>query len=70
MGSLVGSYGVNFAPMGPDIDIGCEAASIRGHSSNWMAGFVRVMKFSFAMLGRPGISVTLMPQAIPLITTP
>lgn len=50
MRSLVESYGVAFAPMGPDIDIGRETAIIRGHSPNWMAGFLRVMEFSFAML--------------------
>lgn len=97
MRGLVESYGVSFAPIGPDIDIGHEAAVIRGHSPNWMIGFMRVMKFSFAMLeqaypellelcrpadliivshtaagsieaaklGRPTVSVTLMPQAIP-----
>ncbi len=47
---LVKSYGVQFAPMGPDIDIGHETAVIRGRSPNWMIGFMRVMKFSFAML--------------------
>ncbi len=95
---LVESYGVNFAPMGPDIDIGHETAIIRGHSPHWMVGFMRVMKFSFTMLeqsheellklcrngdlvivshtaagsmeadqiGLPTVSVTLMPQAIPV----
>ena len=98
MRSLVEAYGVDFAPMGPDIDIGHEAAVIRGRSSNWMIGFMRVMKFSFSMLeqshqqlielcrgvdlvivshsaagsieadqlGLPTVSVTLMPQAIPV----
>lgn len=50
MRGLVESYGVIFAPMGPDIDIGYETAVIRGKSPNWMVGFMRVMKFSFAML--------------------
>jgi UDP:flavonoid glycosyltransferase YjiC (YdhE family) len=98
MRGLVESYGVDFAPMGPDIDIGHEAARIRAKSPNWMVGFMRVMKFSFAMLeqshpgllklcrgadlvivshsaagrmeadklGLPTISVTLMPEAIPV----
>lgn len=48
--SLVESYGVPFAPMGPDIDLGKEAALIRGKSKNFMMGFLRVMKFSFRML--------------------
>ncbi len=50
MRGLVESYGVPFAPMGPDIDIGYEAAVIRANAPHWMVGFMRVMKFSFAML--------------------
>jgi sterol 3beta-glucosyltransferase len=52
MGGLVESYGVTFAPMGPDIDIAHEAARIREKSPNWLLGFMRVMKFSFSMLER------------------
>jgi hypothetical protein len=57
MRGLVESYGVDFAPMGPDIDIGAEAARIRAKSPHWMVGFMRVMKFSFAMLEKahPGL---------------
>jgi UDP:flavonoid glycosyltransferase YjiC (YdhE family) len=47
---LVESYGVDFSPMGPNIDIGYEAAVIRANAPHWMVGFMRVMKFSFAML--------------------
>lgn len=50
MRHLVESYGIPFAAMGPDIDIGYEAAKIRGRSKNWMLGFKRVMDFSFSML--------------------
>jgi sterol 3beta-glucosyltransferase len=95
---LVESYGVSLAPMGPDIDIGRETATIRGKSPGCMVGFMHVMKFSFTMLEQlhadlldlcrgvdlvivlhsvagsmeadklrlPTISVTLMPQAIPV----
>lgn len=98
MRELVESYGIPFAPMGPDIDIGHEAARIRAKSPHWMVGFMRVMKFSFSMLeqshpsllelcrgadlvivshsaagrmeadkfGLPTVSVTLMPEAIPV----
>lgn len=48
--TLVESYEVPFAPMGPDVDLGKEAALIRGKSKNFMMGFLRVMKFSFRML--------------------
>jgi UDP:flavonoid glycosyltransferase YjiC (YdhE family) len=50
MRTLVESYGVNFAPIGLDIDIAHETAIIRGKSPHWMIGFMRVMKFSFSML--------------------
>ncbi|MBI4927200.1 MAG: glycosyltransferase [Anaerolineae bacterium] len=50
MRRLVEQYGVTFAPIGPDIDIGYETALIRGKSPNWVVGFLRVMKFSFNML--------------------
>jgi UDP:flavonoid glycosyltransferase YjiC (YdhE family) len=50
MRSLVESYNVTFASIGPDIDIARETAIIRDKSSNWLVGFSRVMKFSFAML--------------------
>lgn len=47
---LIESYGIPFAPMGPDIDIGEETAKIRRRSPNWMLGFMRVMKFAFSMV--------------------
>ncbi|MEJ2353751.1 MAG: glycosyltransferase [Anaerolineales bacterium] len=50
MRALVQSHGVAFAPMGPDIDIGEEAAAIRVRSRNVLVGLVRVMRFSFNML--------------------
>lgn len=50
MRGLVEGYGVLFAPIGPDIDIGEEAARIRARSPNFLTGFMRVMKFSFSML--------------------
>lgn len=50
MRSLVEFYNIPFAPIGPDIDIGFEAAAIRDRASNFMTGMIRVMKFSFAML--------------------
>lgn len=98
MRGLVESYGVDFAPIGPDIDIGYEAAMIRANAPHFLIGFMRVMKFTFAMLeqahpgllelcrgadlvivshsaagsmeadklGLPTVSVTLIPQAIPV----
>jgi sterol 3beta-glucosyltransferase len=50
MAQLVKRYNVKFASIGPDIDIGREAAIIRAIAPHWMIGFMRVMKFSFKML--------------------
>ena len=50
MEELVTSYGIPFAPMGPEIDIGREAARIRENAWHWLIGFRRVMKFSFRIL--------------------
>jgi hypothetical protein len=50
MRGLVESYGMDFAPVGPDTDISHEAAPIRARSPHWMLGFMCVMRFTFAML--------------------
>ena len=50
MRSIVESYGVDFAPIGPDIDIGQETGAIQANAPHWAIGFMRVMKFSFRML--------------------
>lgn len=50
MEELVTAHGVPFAPIGPDVDIGREAARMRGSSRNWLLGFRRVMHFTFAIL--------------------
>ena len=51
-GGLIESYGVPFAPIGPNIDIGEETAKIRRRSPNWILGFIRVMNFAFDMVER------------------
>jgi len=51
MRNLVESYEVPFAPMGPDIDIGYEAAKIRGRSKNWMLGFQKGYGFFLLHVG-------------------
>ena len=50
MRELVEFYEVPFVPVGPDIDIGRDAADIRNRSFHFMIGMMRVMKFSFAVL--------------------
>ncbi len=50
MQALVEAYGVAFAPIGPDVDIGKMAAAIRGRSRNWLLGFIRVMQFTVSII--------------------
>lgn len=52
MRGLVETYGVEFAPIGPDIDIGHEAAAIRARAPHWILGLMRVMRFTFTMLAQ------------------
>jgi sterol 3beta-glucosyltransferase len=47
---LVESYGLTFAPIGPDIDLALEVARLRGNARSLDGGFMRVMRFSFDML--------------------
>jgi UDP:flavonoid glycosyltransferase YjiC (YdhE family) len=67
MRGLVESYQVEFAPIGPDIDIAYETAVIRGKSPNWMVGFMRVMKFSFSMLEKSHADLLKLCQGVDLV---
>ncbi len=51
MGELVRAHGVPFAPIGPDVDIGLEAARIRGNSRHWLLGMKRTMDFALRITG-------------------
>ena len=70
MRGLVESYGVSFAPMGPDIDIGQEAAKLRRRSPTWMIGFIRVMKFSFDMLEQSHADILKLCQGVDFVIVP
>jgi sterol 3beta-glucosyltransferase len=52
MHTLVESYGVNFAPLGPDIDLAQEAAAVRARSPNAWLGLIRAMRMSFDVLDK------------------
>jgi sterol 3beta-glucosyltransferase len=47
---LVESYGVTFAPIGPDIDLAQEVAAIRSRSGNAAIGLIRGMRFGLDMV--------------------
>jgi sterol 3beta-glucosyltransferase len=42
-------YGVDYAPIGPDVDMACEAAKIRASSRYWLISFVRVLNYAISL---------------------
>jgi sterol 3beta-glucosyltransferase len=70
MRPLVESYNVAFAPMGPNIDLGQEAAAIRAHSRNAIVGLLRVMRFAFRMLEQSHADIMAQCQGADLVVSP
>ncbi len=52
MKTLVESYGVTFAPIGPNIDLALEITAIRNQARNAAGGLIKAMRFGFEMLER------------------
>jgi sterol 3beta-glucosyltransferase len=50
MKRLVESHGVQFSPIGPDIDLTREVAAIRQRSRNAVVGLIRAMRFGLDMV--------------------
>ena len=50
MRELVDFHQLEFAPIGPDIDIDQKAAELRQNTSHWLVGFMRVMKFGYSVV--------------------
>ena len=50
MKTLVGSHGIAFQPMGPDIDLAERVAVIRHQARNAVIGLIQGMRFGFEML--------------------
>jgi sterol 3beta-glucosyltransferase len=69
MSRLVRDHGVPFAAMGPDVDIGAEAARIRGRSKNWMLGFMRTMRFTFTVLEQSHADLLALCRDVDLVIT-
>jgi UDP:flavonoid glycosyltransferase YjiC (YdhE family) len=67
---LVESHNVTFAPMGPDIDLGQEAAAIRARSPNVVMGLIRVMRFAFNMLEQSHEDILAQCREADLVVTP
>ena len=52
MQTLVESYGVTFAPIGPDIDLGRATADFRNRARNPIIGLIKAMRLGFDLLER------------------
>ena len=70
MKRLVESYGVTFAPVGPDIDLAREVAEIRTRSRNPMAGLVRGMRFAFEQLEQSHADILALCRGADLVIVP
>ena len=70
MKALVTPYGVPFAPMGPDIDLAQEVATIRHQARNTAIGLIQGMRFGFKMLERSHQDILTLCQDADLIVVP
>ena len=70
MRQLVESHHVAFAPMGPDIDLGQEAAIIRARSRPAIVGLVQVMRFAFRILEQSHADIMARCQGADLVVSP
>jgi len=50
MRALVTFHELDFAPIGPDIDMDQKAAELRQNTSHWMMGLIRVMRFGYSVV--------------------
>ena len=70
MKPLVVSYGVTFAPIGPDIDLSLEVAAIRNKAPNAVMGLIKAMRFGFEMLERSHDDILVQCQDADLVVVP
>ncbi len=70
MKPLVVSYGVAFAPIGPDIDLALEVAAIRNKAPNAVMGLIKAMRFGFEMLERSHDDILVQCQDADLVVVP
>jgi len=50
MRELVSFHKLNFAAVGPDIDMDQKAAELHQHTRHWMLGLMRVMRFGYSVV--------------------
>jgi UDP:flavonoid glycosyltransferase YjiC (YdhE family) len=70
MRTLVQSYGVTFAPVGPDINLAARVAAIRHQARNAALGLIRGMQFGFDMLERSHDDILALCQDADLVVVP
>jgi sterol 3beta-glucosyltransferase len=70
MRTLVESYRVAFAPIGPDIDLAQEIAAIRYQARNAAKGLIQGMRFGFEMLERSHDDILALCQYADLVVVP
>jgi len=70
MGQLVQSHGVNFAPIGPDIDLASEVAALRYRAHNPILGLIRGMRFGFDLLDRAHTDILALCRTTELVVVP
>jgi sterol 3beta-glucosyltransferase len=66
-GALIRKYHIEFAAIGPDIDIEYEASVIRGSSKNWMLGAIRTMKFMFRIIENSSMEIKELCKGVDLV---
>jgi sterol 3beta-glucosyltransferase len=50
MQGLVRFHDLDFAPIGPDVNMDQEAARLRQNSFHWLIGFMKVMQFGYSLV--------------------
>lgn len=64
---LIRKYHIEFASIGPDIDIEYEASVIRGSSKNWMLGVIKTMKFMFKIIENSSMEIRKLCKGVDLV---
>jgi sterol 3beta-glucosyltransferase len=70
MRTLVEAHGVTFAPIGPDIDLARQVATIRRQAHNSIIGLIQGMRFGFAMLERSHDDILALCRKTDLVVVP
>ena len=70
MKSLVESHGVNFEPIGPDIDLAERVAVIRQQARYGVIGLIQGMRFGFEMLEKSHADILALCEKVDLVVVP